>query len=328
MENSDQKEVEALCPAQIKRVCIYGVGGVGGYFGGKLADKIKKKKDANQEIYFIARGEHLNAIRRSGITVITPEQTIVGVPTLATDDINRIPNPDLFLICVKGYDLREAVRSIEPKVNEKTIIMPLLNGADIYERIRLNLNKGIVLPACVYVGTHIEKPGFIKQGGGEGIILFGKDPRLPEFKAENVIRFFKQMGMNFKYEDNPFPAVWEKYVFIAAFGLVSVYTGKTLGEIINDSEAKKLTSSIMSEICSIAAKKGVRLSANIIEVSVNKANNFPYETKTSYQRDVEAKGSVNEGDLYGGMIIREGEALGVPTPVTKSVYSEIQRRLN
>jgi 2-dehydropantoate 2-reductase len=220
-----------------------------------------------------------------------------------------------------------AVEAIKPKISHETIIVPLLNGADIYERIRANLDSGIVFPACVYVGTHIQSPGIISQSGGDGRILFGKDPGFPEFEPDNVIRFFEQMRVEFRWNDNPFQAIWTKYIFIAAFGLVTVYTGKTLGETLADAEDKRLIRQIMQEISAIAEKKNIYLPANIVEESIDKANNFPYETKTSYLRDVEAKGRLNEGDLFGGTIIREGESLEVPTPVSKFIYSEIQTRL-
>lgn len=312
----------------IRKVCIFGVGGIGGFFGGRMADRINANDDLDQEVYFIARGKHLEAIRQDGLTVNTPKETIVGRPTAATDDVDEVPDPDLFLLCVKGYDLDEAVEAIGPKVHPETMIVPLLNGADIYDRIRAKLDNGIVFPACVYVGTHIQSPGVISQSGGDGRILFGKDPRFPEFGGDSVIRFFEEMGLVFQWNDDPFPAIWTKYIFIAAYGLATVYTGKTVGGILADPGANRLTRDIMHEIKSIADKKGIDLPATIIDESMGKGSIFPFETKTSYQRDVETKGRLNEGDLYGGTIIREGESLGVPTPVTKSVYSEIQARLN
>jgi 2-dehydropantoate 2-reductase len=312
----------------IKRVCIYGVGGVGGYFGGKIANKLNSDNEMGYELYFIARNEHLNIIKHNGITVITPDQIIIGRPSLAINNVNDIPNPDLFLICVKSYDLREVINSIIAKVNKTTVVMPLLNGVDIYDRTRAILDNGIVLPACVFLGTHIERPGVIKQTGGDGVILFGMDPKFPKFTPENVMNFFKKMSIDYKWNDDPFPALWKKYIFIASFGLVTVYSDKTLGEIMEDEESKRLVQEIMTEICSIAEKKGIRLSENIIDESVEKANKFPYETKTSYQRDVESKGTINEGDLYGGTIIRMGEALGILTPFTKLIYSEIRQRLD
>ena len=310
----------------IKRICVYGVGGVGGYFGGRLAYRIQRGTGLGYEIYFIARGPHLNAIRIHGLKVITPMKTFIAKPNLAADDIRRIPDPDLILLCVKSYDLDVAVRKLKPKINENTVIIPLLNGIDIYERIRATLDKGIVLPACVFIGTHIQSPGVIKQNGGDGTIIFGKDPRHPDFTAQNVMDFFSRMGINYKWNDDPFPAIWEKYIFIAAFGLVTVHTGKTLGELMEDASAKETVRSIMAEVCALAKAKGIILPSNVIDESLEKANKVPRETKSSYQRDVESGRRSNEGDLYGGTIIRMGEAMGIPTPVTKSIYSEIQQR--
>lgn len=312
----------------IKKVCIYGVGGVGGYFGGLISNAINNGNATGVKCYFIARGDHLAAIKHAGIEVITPDKTIAGRPAIATDDIHEIPDPDLLLLCVKSYDLDHAVDAIGSKVNANTIVIPLLNGADIYDRIRTRLTGGIVLPACVYVGTHIDLPGVIRQSGGDGRILFGKDPAFDPFSPDAVTRFLDCAGVNYQWNDDPFPAIWEKYIFIAAFGLVTVFSGQTLGEILEDTEAKELVRVIMGEIRAIAAAKGIDLSENIIAASVAKANHFPPETKTSYQRDVETKGHVNEGDLYGGTIIREGSLAGVPTPVTQRIFSAIESRFN
>jgi len=309
----------------IKRICVFGVGGVGGYFGGSLAHNMHGGKGSGYEIYFVARGPHLNAIRIHGLKVITPTKTFIARPTLAADDIRRIPAPDLILLCVKSYNLDTAVRKIKSNVHENTVIIPLLNGVDIYDRIRAQMDSCIILPACAFVGTHIQSPGVIKQNGG-GTITLGRDPRHPEFTARNVIDFFNRMGTNYKWNDDPFPAIWEKYIFIAAFGLVSVHTGKTLGEIMEDSAARDMVRSIMVEVSNLAKGKGISLPSNVVEESLNKANKVPRETKSSYQRDVESGKRANEGDIYGGAIIRMGEELGVATPVTAAVYSEIQKR--
>ena len=311
----------------ITKVCIYGIGGVGGYFGSKIANKLNNDKAMNYECYFIARGEHLEAIKKNGIKVITPKKAIIGIPSIATNDIDELPNPDLILLCVKSYNLDEVVKSIKSKVHEKTVIMPLLNGADIYERIRKNLKSGIVLPACVFVGTHIQQAGVISQSGGDGKILFGRDPNFPEFDPNAVIRFLDDMDINHQWNNDPYPDIWSKYIFIASFGLVTVFTGKSLGEIMEDKKATEMVRDIMHEIYNIAKGKGVELPENIIDKSIGKANDFPYDTKTSYQRDVESKGKMNEGDLYGGTIIRDGGVLGIPTPTTKFIYSEIQNRV-
>jgi 2-dehydropantoate 2-reductase len=223
---------------------------------------------------------------------------------MATDQIGEIPPPDLCLLCVKGYDLPETTGELARITTKDTIILPLLNGVDIYERVKPTVTRGFVLPACVYVGTHIEKPGVVTQRGGDGIILCGKDPRFPDFDPEALITFFGEVGIRLTWNTDPYPAIWEKYMFIAAFGLVTARSGKTLGEVAADRRLRQSAADIMEEIKAIADAKGILLADTIVTTSLGKADNFPLETKTSFQRDVERSGR-NEGDLFGGAIITE-----------------------
>jgi 2-dehydropantoate 2-reductase len=311
----------------IKKVCVFGVGGVGGYFGAKIAAAINKMSETGFEVYFIARGKHLKAIEAHGLTVVSPERTLHVRPTIAVDDIRRIPPPDMILLCVKCYDLAQALAAMQSQVKKNTPIIALLNGVDIHDRIRAELSMGVVLPACVYVGTHIDHPGVIHHSGGDGKILFGQDPDKQDFSTDQIKRYFENVGIAYDFAHDPFPVIWEKYMFIAAFGLVTAHTGKSVGQVAADKESEKLLRSVMLEIVSIAEKKKIRLPEDIISNSIAKANRFPFSAKTSYQRDIEQKGYLNEGDLYGGTIIRQGQALGIPTPVTERIYSQIQKEI-
>lgn len=313
---------------QINNICIFGVGGVGGVLGGKIAHALAQNKDTSRKVYFIARSAHLEEIKKNGLILNTPEERgILCKPTLATDNIEDIPQPDLYLMCVKGYDLDAATSAIKKNIGDNTLVIPLLNGVDICERIRKNLDTGIVLPGCVYIGAVIEKPGVATHVGGPGLIICGKDPNIPDFDPQGVIGFFNDMGIKFTWNDDPSPALWQKFVFIAGYGLVTAYTAKTLGQVLADPEAKEMTQNVMEEIAAVAKKKGVKLADSIVADSLQTGNNFPPETKTSFQRDIEAKSKRNEGDLFGGTIIRLGKELGVPTPVTESLYSKIEDSL-
>jgi 2-dehydropantoate 2-reductase len=310
----------------IKRVCIYGTGGVGGYFGGKIAEVFNNNPQfKDYEIYFIARGEHLRAIKQRGIMVKTPERTISARPTLATDNIRDIPSPDLILLCVKSYDLNQTVAAIKPVLHDNTVIIPLLNGVDIIERIRAILDEGILLPACLYLGTHIESPGVINQSGGNGIIILGPDRKNPEYTGKSVKDFFQKTGIKYKWYDDPLPWIWEKYIFMASFGMVTAVTGESLGTIMKNDKHQKMVRGIMEEIYAIARVKTIKLPEDIIEKSMQKASNFSDDARTSYQRDIESGSRSNEGDLFGGTIIREGKALGVSTPITESAYQKITK---
>lgn len=310
--------------SEIKRICIYGTGGVGGFFGGQMAYNLEKQADKSTEIYFIARGEHLRKIQEEGLTLITPQKNMMAYPTASTDNFAELKTPDLIFICVKGYDLDEAVDKISKNMNENTIIIPLLNGVDIYRRIREKISKGVILPACVYVGTHIEKPGIVTQSGGDGKIIFGNDPERSDFDINPVTELFNQLNINYEFQKDSLPSIWEKYIFISSFGLVSAAYNKTLGEIMENQELKDSVKSVMEEIVALAELEGVKLRKTIIEESLKKGNNFPHETTTSYHKDV-INGEKNEGDLFGGAIIRLGKQYGVKTPVTEKMYFKIKK---
>jgi len=313
---------------EIRRVCVCGVGGVGGYFGGSIARAFSRDPAPKREAFFIARGAHLEQIRRHGLILNTSrEQGIVCTPALATDDLADVRPPDLCLICVKSYDLDELVVVLRERIARDTIVIPLLNGVDVCERIRRNLPSGILLPACVYVGTHVERPGVVAQKGADGVIVCGPDPDRTDFDPAPLVRLFDEVGVSFQWQEDVRCAIWTKYVFIAAFGLVTAHTGQSIGGVLVDHHAVQTAREIMSEIVAIARAKSIALPASVVEDAVAKAAAFPPETRTSYQRDIETRGDRNEGDLFGETLLRLGESLGIPTPVTRTIHTEIEATL-
>ncbi|MBD3338533.1 MAG: 2-dehydropantoate 2-reductase [Candidatus Lokiarchaeota archaeon] len=306
---------------EIKNVWICGVGGVGGYFGGRVAYNIQRFNADELKVFFLARGMHLDQIKKNGLKLLKEDgEKIYCHPTLASKDIQNFPPPDLCLICVKSYDLKPLINTIQNEVSDSTVIIPLMNGIDIYERIRKILKKCVVLPSCVYVGSHIEKPGYVIQTGNPGFFKCGPDPKFPDFNPKPIIDFFEKMNIEMNWQENPYPAIWKKYLLVASFALVSAKTNQTLGEIIESEKSKKVLEEIMEEIVAIAEKHGVKLEDTIIPDTIEFCRDYP-EVKPSYARDIE-KGKKNEGDLFGGTIIRMGKELGVPTPRTKSIYNE------
>jgi 2-dehydropantoate 2-reductase len=307
------------------KICFFGVGGVGGYFGTIITDKFNDQHD----IYFVARGSQKSAICTNGLTLKKAggEQIINVFPTQCTDNIDDLPVCDIVFLSVKSYDLANAAKSINKISNEKTIILPLLNGVDIYDRIRKHLFTGKVLRSCVYIGTHIESPGVIFQKGGSCNLFIGNDLRFPDFYPESLLLLLQKSNIDFKWDDNIEIAIWSKYMFIAAFGLVTATYEKTFGEILDDPELSLITKSIMYEIDQIAKKINIPLSADIVETSFLKGKLFPHETKTSFQRDVESKGGKNEIDLYGGALIHYSEQYDIPIPNIKNIFDRFMRKM-
>jgi 2-dehydropantoate 2-reductase len=302
---------------------VIGIGGVGGYFGGKLTQLLKD--DENLNIYFIARNQHLAEINKNGLLLDSDEGEFICRPTKATDNVSDLPVLDLCLLCVKGYDLDKVLIPLKEKISEKTMILPLLNGVDIYERIRKIIKTGVVFPSCVYVGTHIEKPGKVTQRGGTCTIHFGKDPADDYFDPA-ILDLFKRANIKYNMLENPDTEIWSKFVFIASYGLVTADSSRTIGEVFGSEELSKDLKLIMHEIAAIAEKKGIVLPESIIEDSYAKGRNFPIEAKTSFQRDFENTDKPDERDLFGGTIIRMGEESGVATETTKKIYESIQMK--
>jgi len=304
-------------------IAVIGIGGVGGYFGGKLTQLLKDDKSLN--IYFIARNQHLAEIQKNGLILDSDDGEFICHPTKATDDISELPMLDLCLVCVKGYDLDKTMPLLIDKISDNTMILPLLNGVDVYERIRKSIDKGILFPSCVYVGTHIEKPGKVTQRGGTKTIHFGNDPE-NSFVDPAIFDLFKRADIKYNWLDEPYTEIWSKFVFIAAYGLVTANFNKTIGEVVASDELSSYTKKIMHEISSIARKRGVALPESIENDSFAKGKNFPFEAKTSFQRDFENIDKPDERDLFGGTILRMGIKSGVPTETTKEIYESIQKK--
>jgi len=302
----------------MKHIAFIGVGGVGGYFGGKMTSILSNHKDI--KMYFIARGKHLEQIQKNGLVLKTKaEGERICTPTLATERIEDLPMLDACFIAVKAYDLESVLLRLKDCIKEETAIIPLLNGIDISRRIREIIKKGIVYPACAYVGTHIESPGIVSQNGGDCTIILGKDETLPQYKPEWVMQLMDEAFIRYKWHLNCEIEIWKKYLFIAAYGLVAACLGKTLGQIWEEEQTREMTLEVIREIASVGRKEGVEITDEMVMEAFEKAKHFPYETKTSFQRDYE-KGIKDERELFGEAILRLAKKHSIKVPTIDQLY--------
>ncbi len=303
---------------------VIGAGAVGGYFGGKMGRRISMQ---GWNVSFIARGEHLAKIQRDGLLVKTAEEgEWICRPTLATDDFGALPKLDVCLMCVKGYDLANALRQLRPRITENTAIIPLLNGIDIYERMRSELDVGRIFPGCTYIGVHIAAPGVVAQRGGDCRILFGRDPQAADIRPQSVFELFEQSGIGYEWLDDVSSALWRKYIFIAGFGMVLAGFDKTLGQVMESKQLSGCVQAVMTEIATLAKKTGAELPATVVEECYQHGRNFAYRTKTSFQRDFENARKPDERDLFAGTILRLGSRLVIATPVTRELSDLMEQR--
>jgi 2-dehydropantoate 2-reductase len=306
-------------------VCVIGVGGVGGYFGGKLAHAFSPNFDSSANIFFVARGKHLEAIKSNGLILKSPEfGSRTCRPRLVAERVNDLPEIDVFLICVKGYDLIDVATTIRHQIKENTIMIAPLNGADIRERLRNKIKTGIILPACVYLSSYVEEPGVVVHIGNPGRMIFGRDPEHPDYIPHDIFGLFEKSSITYEWKEDANPAIWEKYLFIASFGLVSARYNRTLGEILEEPSLKEEVIGMMNEIYSISLKKNIGLAEGTVDLTLKKAATFPRDTQTSLQRDIHQRKGKSELELFGGTIIDLGKKLGIPTPITKKIYRELE----
>lgn len=325
MNNETRGQIYGLTPSMIKNIGVIGVGGVGGYFGAKLCQL--PNGDSGVKVGFIARGRHLETIQAEGLLLKAEgEPDLRCKPSSASNRIGDLGNLGLCLICVKQFDLEQVLGDLSRVVTEQTVIVPLLNGVDSHRKIRHVVSKGFVLPACVYIGTHIEKPGVVSQSGGACKILFGPDPAFPDFDPTGVTQVFAAAGIKCEWKPQIQSDIWEKFIFICGYGLVTATYNKTLGDVLGDDSLKGELVSVMSEATALARGLGVSLPEQIVAASVARGTSFPAETKTSFQRDFEVMQKPDERELFAGSMLEIGAQLGIDIPRTRELYRILNKR--
>jgi 2-dehydropantoate 2-reductase len=300
-------------------IAVVGLGGVGGYFGGKLARQHAGSQ--RHRVNFIARGAHLAAIREGGLQVEAVEGAFTARPDLATDRPADVGPCDLVLFCVKEYDLAVAAAAIVPLLREGTVIIPVLNGVDIAERLRALLPSGIVLNGCVYISAFVAAPGVVRQVGGSCQIIFGPDAGGVE-PYRPLEQLFTEARIKAELSAESAVHLWTKYLFVSPLAGVTSLTGKTFGEVMADPKDRGMVLGLMTEIANLARAKGVPLPADCIAGALARVAGFPPQAKSSLQLDHE-KGARTELELFIGYAVRAGRALGVPVPVHEALYAAL-----
>jgi 2-dehydropantoate 2-reductase len=304
------------------KIAVVGLGGVGGYFGGKLAGKYAGSPE--HKVVFIARGEHLAAIRREGLLLKTVEGISLVIPDLATDRPAEAGSCDLVFFCVKEYGLETAAAGLDPLLHANTIILPVLNGVDIAERLRSIVPRGTVLSGCVYISSFIETPGVVRQVGGTCQLVFGPDDgRADVYRPLEAL--LKGAGIKADLSANIAVPLWTKYLFVSPMAGVTSLTGLCFGEVMADEKGRAMVRGLMAEIAHLAGVKGITLPTDSVESAIAKVNHFPPETKSSMQLDYE-KGEKTELELFIGFAVRAGHTLGVPMPLHEELYTALKNR--
>ena len=302
------------------RVVIIGTGGVGGYFGGLLAN-------AGHDLTFVARGKHLEAIKTHGLQIKSVNGDFTVYPAQAVDNPRAISPPDYMVVAVKDYQLDEVLPDLEALAGPQTTVVPLLNGVDAHERLIEALGPdGVVGGLCSLV-TMIEAPGIIRQESALRRVVVGELNREKSDRVERIVQAWRECGVEAIHADDIHVAIWTKFMFIASFGGISALSQSAAGELIGCRETRTLLIKAMEEIDSLARVQGIVLAPDAVDSAVLLLENFEPTATSSFQRDV-ADGKPFELEAFSGKIMRLGRELGVETPVHNSMYALLRPALD
>lgn len=292
------------------RIAVLGSGGIGGYYGALLAK-------GGHDVSFIARGEHLEAMQRRGLTVRTPEGEST-IPVTAGADTRPLGPVDLVLFCVKSYDTEPAAQALVPLMGRDTAVLTLQNGVDNLEAIASVVGSEAVLAGAVYVALQLVSPGVILRTGGEGKVVFGEVSGAMTERAQRIASAFQQSGIPHQVSADINRVLWDKFLFIAGVGGVTALARSGIGPLLASPEGRTLLTTSCEEIAAVALAERAPLPADAVDRVIQQAATLPPQWRSSMARDLE-DGRRLEVDALSGTVVRRGLKLGVPTPVHRTI---------
>ncbi|MFQ5795888.1 MAG: 2-dehydropantoate 2-reductase [Candidatus Bipolaricaulia bacterium] len=296
---------------------VMGTGGVGGYFGGRLASY-------GEDVTFIARGEHLHAIREHGLQVYSPHHgDLVVKPAQVTDDPREAGPVDLVMLSVKSWDTEEAGKALQPVVRDNTAVISFQNGVDNEEKLSAILGRQHVMGGAAYVESTISEPGVIHQQSAMAKLVFGElDGRVTP-RAEAFLNAYQNAGIDAELSTNIQTELWSKFLFICALSGMTSLIRTPIGPILQDPDTRQMFADCMREVKAVARAQGISLPEGIVEERLTFADRLLPEMKSSMQRDLE-RGHRLELDALNGTVVRLGRELGVDVPVNHFIYAALK----
>lgn len=311
------KRAEKACAGANMRVAIMGSGGVGGFYGARLAA-------GGVDVTFVARGAHLEAIRAGGLTIIDDAGETVINPVQALEDTSAADPVDVILFCVKLPDSEAALRACKPLMNENTFLVTLQNGVESLGIIESALGPGRAMGGAVYIVASIREPGVIARSGPSERMEFAEPDGSHSRRALAFEALCRGAGIDIHLQDDLDELLWRKFVLLSASSAITSLTRQPMGYAQRDPVAGEIVRAAIAETTAVARARGVEL-AEDIEDTAFKTLNFVLgaEAKSSQLYDLE-RGRPLELEWLSGAIHRMGKQAGVPTPVHSTTYAALR----
>ncbi|PZN09576.1 MAG: 2-dehydropantoate 2-reductase [Bacillota bacterium] len=317
------------------RIAVIGAGGVGGYFGGLLARAASGDTPAlpGGRVGLLARGRHLEAIRRQGLHVesVHGDFTVRAVASdrgreLAAElGVTPAEGADLVLVAVKAYSLPDAMDEMEPLVGASTAILPLMNGVDHLDALGQRFGRDRVLGGLCHIESAIAAAGRIRQRSRRRDITFGELDGRETDRVRRIAATFAAAGIPHRVSDDIVRDMWMKLIFISAMGGMTAAAQRPLGEVLGNPAGRETYERMVREAIAVARAAGVRIPADAFEQVMETSLGMDPQMTSSLQRDL-AAGRPVEIDALCGAVVRYGRRHGVDTPCQQAVMALVQLR--
>ena len=295
------------------KIAVMGAGGIGGYFGAKLAL-------SGADVTFIARGAHGAAIRGNGLKVFSPNGDMLVQPVQATDDPARLGPVDVVMFCVKLWDVEAAAETCTPLIGPETAVICVQNGVDAEERVAAILGAEHAVGGVAAIAALIEEPGVIRHTGTMAWLKFGEldgreSPRLEAFHEACA-----KAGIEASISPDITADIWRKFAFLAPMAGATAAMRMPIGPILGDPDTRQMFADLIDETVAVGRARGARLEDGLEAKQLAFAEGLPGEMKASMLGDLE-RGNRLELPWLTGAVVRLGRELGVPTPVSATVQT-------
>ena len=298
------------------RFAIMGSGGVGGYFGGRLAQ-------AGFDVSFIARGPHLAAMREQGLRLDSPLGDAHIKPAHATDDPAEIGPVDYVLFATKLWDTESAGEACRPLIGPETAVISLQNGVDAEDRLARILGAGHVMGGVAAISAVIGAPGVIDHLGDFARILFGELNGARRARGERLMAALDEAGIDATIADDIGKTIWNKFIFLVGLSALTSVTRKTIGPVREDPDCRALLVRVLAETVAVARAHGIALDADSEAERLAFLDKLPHAMTSSMAGDL-ARGNRLELDWLSGAVVRMGRELGVDTPANDFINTVLK----
>jgi 2-dehydropantoate 2-reductase len=293
-------------------IAIFGAGATGGYFGGRLAQ-------AGEQVTFIARGEHLQAMLADGLSIESINGDFKIQPVNATDDPTKVGPVDGVLVCVKMWQIPKAAKAIMPLLGPETFVLPLENGVEAPSQLAEILGREHILGGLCRISSRIAAPGHIQHVGLEPSVAFGELDNHPSSRTKNLLQSFINAGVSADIPADINIAIWEKFLFISAVSGIGAVTRVPMGTFRSTQGTRQLLEDALKECCAVAIAHGIHMPADSVANRLAYIDSLPPGTIASMQRDI-MNGRPSELEAQNGALVNLGRMHNVPTPVHSFIY--------